>query len=71
MKEAEMGAVADMIARIIKEVAPSELPEDKEERAACLKKFKADMKSNRTVGDVRDQVIALCSRFPLYPELEM
>ncbi len=71
MKEGEMVQIADMIARIIKEVSSNELPEDKEGRIAYLKRFRADLKSNRTVEEVRNQVLGICKRFPLYPELEL
>ena len=71
MKEAEMARIADMITRIIKEVSANELPEDKEERSARLKKFREELKSNKAVEDVRKQVLEICGRFPLYPELDL
>ena len=69
MKEAEMSRIADMITEIIKEVSSNELPEDKGERAAYLKKFREELKSNKVVETIRKQVLELCGRFPLYPEL--
>lgn len=69
MKEQEMEQIASMISRIINEVKSNELPEDKEERVAYLKKFREQIKSNKTVAEVRSQVLGICERFPLYTEL--
>lgn len=72
MKEAEMEKIADLITLIINEVASNEqLPEDKEQRAAALKKFRQELKSNNVVDGVRSQVVEICGRFPLYPELKV
>jgi glycine hydroxymethyltransferase len=69
MKEEEMRAIADLITKIIKEVSANELPDDKEARAAYLKNFRESLKANKIVEDVRKQVLEICARFPLYPEL--
>ncbi|MDE1856521.1 MAG: serine hydroxymethyltransferase [Candidatus Micrarchaeota archaeon] len=71
MKEPEMREIADMIARIIGEVKDNALPEDKEERAKYLARFKDEIKQNQSVKRTRDEVLALCSRFPLYPEMQV
>jgi glycine hydroxymethyltransferase len=71
MKEAEMVQIADLITRVIKEVSANELPDDKDERVAYLKKFREGIKSNKNLEDVRNQVLKICEKFPLYPDLEM
>lgn len=71
MKEVEMVQIADLITRVIKEVSTNELPEDKDERVAYLKKFREEIKTNRNLSAVRDSVLKICEKFPLYPDLEM
>ncbi len=71
MKEVEMVRIADLITAIIRKVGSMELPESKEERIAYLKKFRVDLKTNKAVEDVRKQVLEICGRFPLYPELDL
>ncbi|MFH0711371.1 MAG: serine hydroxymethyltransferase [Candidatus Aenigmatarchaeota archaeon] len=66
MKEEEMEIIAGMIVRIIKEIKNYELPDDKEQRAEILKKFREDIEKNEVIKEVRLDVIELCKRFPLY-----
>lgn len=69
MKEKEMKSIARWIVEIIAEVKSNELPEDKVKRNETLEKFKQGLSSNKTVKRVRSEVVQLCKRFPLYPEL--
>lgn len=71
MKEAEMVLIARYIADAINAVKDYRMPKDKEERSVYIKRFAEELKSNPRLAEIRKQVMALCSRFPLYPELEM
>ncbi len=71
MKEPEMERIADLITEVIIEVKGNELPEDKDARNDCLKRYKEDIKSNGKLNEVRENVLDICSRFPLYPELSV
>ncbi len=71
MKEPEMVQIADLLAKAIMEVKDNNLPDDRDERNAYLKKYKADIKSNQKIKEVRQGVLEICARFPLYPELEL
>ncbi len=65
MKEAEMKQVATWIAEIVNAVKHYELG-DKEQRAANLKQFHEDLKTNTTITKVREEVIAFCKKYPMY-----
>ncbi len=65
MKEGEMDVIGKWVADVIKETAGYQLPE-KEGRANCLNKFRAEIKDNATIIEVKKQVKELCSRFPFY-----
>lgn len=71
MKEAEMDEIGGLIADVIEEtmrVLPSkQLPEDKETRQAMIRAFKEQLPANQKLAEVRQKVIKLCERFPLYP----
>lgn len=69
MKEEEMKAIGKLIAQVVYEVGNYKLPDDKEERSAYLKKFREEIKNNETIKAVRNHVLELCGRFPLYPNL--
>jgi glycine hydroxymethyltransferase len=66
MKETEMDIIAGMIVRVINEVKGYEMPDEKEKRAEVLKQFRADIENNQTIKEVREDVVELCTRFPLY-----
>lgn len=69
LKEPEMKLIARWIVEIINEVKNNELPEDRTKRNEILESFREGLSSNKTVKRVRDEVVELCKRFPLYPEL--
>ncbi len=71
MKEAEMEVIGKLIAQVAYAVKGYKLPEDKAARQEYLKKFRSEIEKNDELAQVREQVLALCSRFPLYPELEI
>jgi len=65
MKEPEMREVGKMIARIVKEFAPTKLPDEKEKRAAALKEFTRQMAHYGLVKEIKAQVQALAEKFPV------
>jgi len=69
MEEKEMQLIGKWIAEIIVEVKDYQLPDDKEERNQVLKKFREEIKNNQTIKRIKQEVIELCKRFPLYPDL--
>ena len=69
MKEEEMKLIGKWISEIIMEVKNYQLPDDKEERNRVLKKFREDIKNNQTIKRIKQEVVDLCKRFPLYQEL--
>ncbi len=71
MKEPEIKEIAGMISEVVVQVSRYELPDDKDARANQLRKFKKELAANGVIKSVRGRTLALCRRFPLYPELEM
>ncbi len=69
MKEEEMKIIGSWIAKIIFETKNYKLPENKEDRGKYVKRFVEEMKNNETIKKVRQEVMELCKRFPLYKEL--
>jgi glycine hydroxymethyltransferase len=67
MKEGEMRLIAGWIAQIIHQVRQYQLPDDRNERAAYIGKFKQEISKNEVIGRTRSQVVELCTKFPLYP----
>ncbi len=65
MKEGEMAAIGALIARIVKEFAPTELPGDKEARLAAIKDFTAVLPEHPVVREVAEKVQAITARFPV------
>jgi glycine hydroxymethyltransferase len=69
MKEDEMQKIGKWMADVINEVKDYNLPDDKEERKEYLAKFASEIKGNEVINRVRDEIVELCSKFPLYPDL--
>lgn len=65
MKEKEMEAAGKLIARVVKEFAPTDMPEDKEERNTKVKEFKEKIKNNPFVLEIKKEVNGLASKFPV------
>lgn len=66
MKEPEMEKIAEWIYRSIEAVKDQVLPENKTERKAFLKKFRADALKNKQLLEIREEVKALTKGFPLF-----
>ena len=71
MKEKEMAHIGKWMAQIIKETKDYALPENKPEIQPYLKKFREEMKTNEKLRSIRNEVIALCRKFPLYPDFDV
>ncbi len=69
MKEEEMGLIGKWISEIIMEVKAYQMPDGKEERNKVLKRFREEIKNNEIIKRIKQEVVDLCKRFPLYPEL--
>ncbi len=65
MKEEEMKTIADWIAQVVNEIKTYKLPEDKEEKRECLKKFKEEMRKNEEILKIKQQVLEFSKKFPI------
>src|SRR3989338_2099551 len=71
MKEKEMEQIGKWISEILKEIAQYELPEDKKQINDYLKKFREEVKNNKKIHEIRNHVVELCKKFPLYPGFDV
>ena len=71
MKEHEMDIIGKWISEVIHEVKKYELPEDKKEIPNYLKNFREEIKNNKKIREIRNNVIELCKKFPLYPDFDI
>ena len=69
MKEEEMKLIANWIAQVVNEIKSYQLPEDKEERKECLKNFREEMAKNETVKKIKQEVLEICKKFPIYEDI--
>ncbi len=65
MKEKEMEKIGKWIVEVVREVSSYKLPENKEERALYLKKFRHEILRNKKLLKIQDEVKRLCKRFPV------
>ena len=65
MKEAEMKEAGKLIARVVKEFAPTDMPETKEERNVKVKEFKEKIKDNKFILGIKKEVNELAGKFPV------
>lgn len=65
MKETEMGKIGKLIARIVKEFAPTELPGDKDARLAAIKNFTGKLPEHPVVKEVIAAVQEITAQFPV------
>jgi len=65
MKEEEMKVIGAWIVEAVQEVKGYQLPETKEERIAYLQQFRKDIAQNPKLREIKQQVAALCTQFPL------
>lgn len=66
MKEKEMEMIANWITQVIEIIKDYQLPEDKEERKEYLKNFKKEISENEAIKKIKQQVLELCQKFPIY-----
>ena len=71
MKEMEMEIIGKWIAEIINDIKDFELPSNKEEIPGYIKKFKESIKNNKKIRSIKQEVIALCKKFPLYQDFDI
>ncbi len=71
MKEGEMRRIGRMISDAIMEIKGMRMPEEKEERLASIREFRARIKDNARIKEIRSDVLSLCGSFPLYQGFEM
>ncbi len=69
MKEEEMKIIAKFIADTLAEIRKYKLPNDKKERTQYISKAKEELANNQNIVKIRNDVIELCNRFPLYPHM--
>ena len=67
MKEDEMKQISDMMSRVIYEIKDYEFV--KENKDELILKFKKEIQKNQTIIQVREEVLELCERFPLYENM--
>ncbi len=70
MKEPEMLVISGFIAGALQEIKGYSMPNSKEERQPYIRGFKSYIQGNERLRSIRSSVSELCSRFPLYPDLE-
>ena len=71
MKEKEMEIIGKWMSEIIHEIKKYELPEDKKQINEYLKKFREEIKDNKKIHEIRNHVVELCKKFPLYPGFDV
>jgi glycine hydroxymethyltransferase len=69
MKENEMKQISEFMVKVINETKSYKLPAEKEARSNYMKRFDQEMASNPVIKKVREDVIQLSKKFPLYPGL--
>lgn len=70
MKESEMKEIASYITQILSSIKENKLPQSKEERLTYIKNFREGLNHNEQIKKVRENVINLTAKFPLYPEMK-
>ena len=71
MGESEMQSIGKWIAEVVEEIKKFNLPEEKEQRKIYLQEFKEEIKKNQKIKQIREQVLELCKKFPLYPDFDV
>jgi len=69
MKEKEMQFIGGWIAEVINEIKDYEMPDDKDAKNKAIEQFKKDIEKNQKLKKIKEEVVELCKKFPLYPEL--
>jgi len=71
MKEDEMILIGQWISEVISEIESFDMPENKEKRKQAINKFKKEIKSNAKIKEIKEKVIDLAKKFPLYPDFDI
>ncbi len=71
MQEPEMEEIAGMISKIFSRINGYSLPQKKEGRSEYIESFRKDMRSDKEIAAVRERVLELCRRFPLYNKMAL
>lgn len=66
MKEAEMAQIGQWIAQVVEYVKDAALPEERDSRGAFIKQFKQQARDDSFLHQIRQEVKAMASRFPLF-----
>ena len=66
-----MEQIGKWIYEIIHEVKNYELPSEKKEIGDYLKKFREEISKNKNIHKIRNEVMELCKKFPLYPDFDV
>jgi glycine hydroxymethyltransferase len=69
MKEPEMEKIAELMATVINETKKYRLPTEQSVRSEYTKKFDQEISNNLVIKGVKQEVINLCKRFPIYEGL--
>ncbi len=65
MKEGDMKKISKLIAKIVKEFANTEMPEEKEKRSQAVKEFTIKLDGHPIVEAVKSEVVKLANGFPV------
>jgi hypothetical protein len=65
MREAEMDRIAGWIADVAEQIAEFRLPEEREARAAELRRFRKAIQDSARLAALRDEIREFCLRFPV------
>lgn len=71
MREPEMEEISGMISEVFSRIKGYSLPQKKEERSAYIADFRKKMSSDEGIATVREKVLELSRRFPLYRKMEL
>jgi glycine hydroxymethyltransferase len=66
MKEAEMKQIAEWITQVVEVVKQYELPEERKERNSFIKEFSGQIREDKTLLKIREEVVGMTSKFPLF-----
>lgn len=66
MKEKEMQQIGKWIKQVVEIATKEQLPEDKKERAAFLKRIKAEFDGNKELLKIQKDVKKMAGKFPLF-----
>jgi len=69
MKEKEMELIGDWITDVINEVKDYDMPDDKDAKQKSIEKFRKEIVNNNKIKKIKNEIIELCKKFPIYPEL--